>query len=114
MRRPARLNAAKSWLTAFKGRHVVKSYARWFGVDLRCALTELRLIGAQLDPAYVAVLEKTLQQRRRTPRPVFPDLDLSDEDFAYIAGYTEGGAPFGITWEEIDADEDAWEPGPGT
>lgn len=24
----------------------------------------------------------------------------SDETFAYIAGYTEGGAAFGVTWEE--------------
>jgi len=24
----------------------------------------------------------------------------SDEQFAYIAGYTPGGAPFGVTWEE--------------
>ena len=23
-----------------------------------------------------------------------------DETFAFIAGYTEGGAPYGITWEE--------------
>lgn len=25
----------------------------------------------------------------------------SDEHFAYIAGYTSGGAPFGTTWEEM-------------
>ena len=24
----------------------------------------------------------------------------SDDHFAYIAGYTSGGAPYGITWEE--------------
>lgn len=27
----------------------------------------------------------------------------SDEHFAYIAGYTAGGAPYGVTWEEMDA-----------
>jgi len=26
----------------------------------------------------------------------------SDEHFAYIAGYTEGGAPYGTTWEEAE------------
>jgi hypothetical protein len=25
----------------------------------------------------------------------------SDEHFAYIAGYTEGGFPYGITWKEM-------------
>jgi hypothetical protein len=29
----------------------------------------------------------------------------SDEHFAYIAGYTEGGAPYGVTWEEMEAAE---------
>lgn len=26
----------------------------------------------------------------------------SDETFYYIAGYTDGGAPFGVTWEEME------------
>lgn len=26
----------------------------------------------------------------------------SDETFAFIAGYTEGGAPYGITWGELE------------
>jgi hypothetical protein len=29
----------------------------------------------------------------------------SDADFACIAGYTPGGAPFGVTWEEMEAIE---------
>jgi hypothetical protein len=29
----------------------------------------------------------------------------SDEHFAYIAGYTSGGAPYGITWEEQEENE---------
>ncbi|GAB4564724.1 MAG: hypothetical protein Tsb0017_24810 [Geothermobacteraceae bacterium] len=30
----------------------------------------------------------------------------SDEHFAYIVGYTEGGIPYGITWEEARALEE--------
>jgi len=26
-----------------------------------------------------------------------------DENFAFIAGYTSGGAPYGVTWEEWEA-----------
>jgi hypothetical protein len=29
----------------------------------------------------------------------------SDETFAYIAGYTSGGAPYGVTWDELKKDE---------
>lgn len=31
----------------------------------------------------------------------------SDEHFAYIAGYTEGGFPYGITWDEMRGMEKA-------
>lgn len=34
---------------------------------------------------------------KQAPEEIAPD---SDEHFAYIAGYTEGGVPYGITWEE--------------
>ena len=30
----------------------------------------------------------------------------SDEVFAFIAGYTSGGVPYGITWEEMQLIEE--------
>lgn len=30
----------------------------------------------------------------------------SDEVFAFIAGYTSGGVPYGITWEEMQQIEE--------
>lgn len=35
----------------------------------------------------------------------------SDETFAYIAGYTSGGVPYGVTWEEWDELDDGGYPG---
>ena len=29
-----------------------------------------------------------------------------DGTFAFIAGYTPGGAPYGVTWEEVGIDSD--------
>jgi hypothetical protein len=37
MRRPARLMAAVTWLAGYGG-NAVRGYARWFGVDLICAI----------------------------------------------------------------------------
>ena len=31
----------------------------------------------------------------------YPDMD---GDFAYIAGYTPGGAPYGVRWEDVGID----------
>lgn len=51
-------------------------------------------------------LGKKKSEKKREKRRM-KDLELeayieSDETFAFIAGYTEGGAPYGITHEEMD------------
>jgi hypothetical protein len=41
------------------------------------------------------------RKRKREAEQVRENFSMdSDEYFYYIAGYTSGGAPFGITWEE--------------
>ena len=51
----------------------------------------------------MASKDKTKRKRRQDN---FEDkLFESDETFAFIAGYTSGGAPYGITWEEMEAIE---------
>jgi hypothetical protein len=116
MNRQARLESARRWLMKFSGKNVVRSYANWFGVDLLCAAKELSLCGVAVDQAYVAQLETTFASRsnRRQkqpiaePQPVGYGVDW-DENFAYIAGRTEAGFPYGITWEELEADTTAEE-----
>ena len=116
MNRQARLESAGSWLMKFSGKNVVRSYANWFGVDLLCAAKELSLCGVAVDPAYVAQFETTFASRsnRRQKQPVAEPQSVGygvdwDENFAYIAGRTEAGFPYGITWEELEADTTAEE-----
>jgi len=73
----------------------------------------------RLDPEWVAQLRQSLagQHRARVQRDAerarlaqLPFGDDCDEHFAYIAGYTSNGFPYGITWEEwreIEAREKA-------
>lgn len=78
MNRVARLQSAIGWLQRFEGSNVVRSYARWFGVDLGCALRELRILDVELDPVYVSRLETTL--RNRPPRPTRPAVPTESAD----------------------------------
>jgi hypothetical protein len=95
----------------FSGKNVVRSYANWFAVDLLCAAKELSLCGVAVDPAYIAQLETTFASRSSRhpkqpvadPEPVGYGVDW-DENFAYIAGRTEAGFPYGTTWEELEAE----------
>ena len=41
--------------------------------------------------------------KRKKSRVREVDLPEQDENFYFIAGWTEGGYPFGVTWEEAEA-----------
>ncbi|MDM5329212.1 hypothetical protein [Neobacillus sp. CF12] len=49
--------------------------------------------------------KKQEKERKREKRRNTKELELYedyDDTFAFIAGYTEGGVPFGITYEEME------------
>lgn len=41
-------------------------------------------------------------KNKKNDKKIFID---SDEVFAFIAGYTSLGMPYGVTWEEINEEE---------
>jgi hypothetical protein len=112
MNRGARLQSARHWLSSQAGRaaeRIAKSYRKRYGVDWPCAIAELQSLGIRFDSRWVEHLERTLAghiqrraQRRAAGRvrETTGSLAESNEQFAYIAGYTAGGVPFGVTWEE--------------
>lgn len=59
MKRLARLQSARSWLNEYAGKNVLRGYCKHFGVDWRCAATELAMIGVSLDPEYLQKRERS-------------------------------------------------------
>ena len=108
-RREARLRKARQWVLTYEGSHIVRAYRKRFQVDTTCALKDLEEIGA-LSPEKRAEMKKAeeirlehLRKKREEKElqnyhELFPD---SDGRFFYIVGYTSGGAPYGVTWEEM-------------
>lgn len=118
--RDGRINAAKQWLSEYEGKNIVKGYSTHFAVNSLCAVAELQILGLTFDPVYVEQLKKAEEQRviqNQRRRELRKEKELKilysdfDENFYYIAGYTSGRAPYGITWEEmglqpwVDSDE---------
>jgi hypothetical protein len=108
MKRPGRLQSARSWLPTYSGKNIVAGYRKHFGVDWICALKELEMLGVAIDPIYKQQLLITVENHntahrrkkaQRAQRSMQYDLDQGDQ-FAYIAGYTAGGFAYGVTWEE--------------
>jgi hypothetical protein len=116
MKRAARLPAARHWLDSFRGKNVIRAYARWFGVDWLCAIKELRLLGVTLDESYVRRLQVTVANARGKKQPddgaVRQLLDdrygeLWGEDFSYIAGRTSAGIRHGVPWDDDETRDPA-------
>jgi hypothetical protein len=68
MNRERRLVAAVSFLRGPTGKNVVRVYARWFGVDLGCAMLELQTLGVRVDPTYVDRVRAGLREKERIGR----------------------------------------------
>ena len=104
-----RLNKAKLWLPQIDiSKHIISKYRKHFKVDPICAVVELRLLGfdipdVQLESFKKEQIAKAKRRRQRKEQELFPE--DSDEYFYYIAGYTSGGVPYGITWEEYETME---------
>ena len=100
-----RLKHARKWLkTGVSQKSIISKYKNHFHVDVETAIAELTKLGIHLPQEYIdtiraqeqARIEKRKQKRQER---IYEGIE-QDENFAFIAGYTSGGAPFGVTWEE--------------
>jgi hypothetical protein len=108
LKREPRLRKARPWLAAYDGgeRRIVRNYRKKFKVDIPTALRDLQEIGHVFEPEYLEAVLRSEEQRLRQKAQKKQDqatwdVDWRDDRFYYIAGYTSGGAPYGVTWEEM-------------
>ena len=105
-----RVGASTEWIRNYTGKNIVRAYSKWFGVDLICSIKELRKKGIEIDEDYEHKIrqkeeaKKIARQKNKENRARnrYKQADeFSDARFAYIVGYTAGGAAYGITHEEM-------------
>lgn len=63
LNRSGRLQAAKHWLHTYKGSNVGHGYGKHFGVDLLCAIEELRMLSVSFDEKYVNQVKGSVKER---------------------------------------------------
>ena len=65
----------------------------------------MRLLGVAIDPAYERAVFAASHARNKKPKRQghFVISEESYYGFALIAGYTAGGAPYGITVDEAES-----------
>ncbi len=113
---------AEKWVSEYDGTpyggDIIKAYRKKFAVDRMKAVAELQMLGVsltkeQIDREKAAVKayqdiqrakkakRKRLREQRKMQKSDIADYLEQDDRFYYIAGYTSGGAPYGVTWEEM-------------
>ena len=114
LKKHQRLQDSKRWIFEFKGKNLVKSYKKWYGVDIICAINELEMMGYDFSQyKKEAKRQLKIEQQKKEERKREKEINereyyepWQDENFYYIAGYTSGGAPYGVTWEEYKGEND--------
>jgi len=110
LNRTKRLKLAPQWISVYTGKNPVRGYGRHFSGDLICAITEMRILGYPVPEEYElavkrSIADRNLQRKKKREAKAaatnHPN-DVSDGEFTFIAGYTSGGAPYGIRREETD------------
>lgn len=124
---------AEKWVSEYDGTlyggDIVKAYRKKFAVDRMKAVAELQMLGVSLtkeqierEKAAVKAYQdiqrakkakrKRLREQSRMQKSNLADYAEQDGTFYYIAGYTSGGAPYGVTWEEMGmspyTEDDDW------
>ena len=114
-RKEVRLRKGKQWLLTYTGspKKMNKHYRERFHVDAVTAAKDLQELGANYTQEQLDKIKQDEAQRLRQRRmereakererlvELYEDCD---DRFVFIAGYTDGGAPFGVMWEEVGID----------
>ena len=107
MERPARLQAARMWLTQFDGKNVLRGYCKHFAVDWRCAAIELRTLGLCIDDSYLEqreLAEKAMVAKRKAKEEMRETADaaaFSGEFYEYVL--QEELLPFARDEHQVDS-----------
>lgn len=105
MKRELRLEHGVLWVLNYSGQHIVRDYRKKFKLDPSATLFDLHELGVLDDAKYIQMQNaenKRLSALKAKKKSKEIDLwDESDDQFFFIAGYTSGGAAYGITWEEM-------------
>ena len=90
LKRKSRLNSARSWINVYNGKNIIKGYSKWFGVDLRCAITELRMIGIEISKEYEENVRQSIKDRTQRKKELKEKKhEISLQEDTYVLDYTE-------------------------
>ncbi|MGM0379808.1 MAG: hypothetical protein ACQEQE_08700 [Bacillota bacterium] len=107
-KRQDRLEVAKKWIENYEGEDVVSDYSKYFGVNKVCTVQELEILEYGLSQEYMNEIKRVYEYNLKNKNQKLDEIsgnEFQNSEFYFIAGYTPGGFPFGITWEEHEKEK---------
>lgn len=110
--------SASAWAASYDGiaynGDIIKAYRKKFAVDRMTSVHELQMLGVEITPEQIAREKDAVKRhkqhlenrkrrkclQREAAKKDSWNLD-QDDQFFFIAGYTSGGVPYGVTWEQM-------------
>ena len=113
MRKQQRRDSARAWVNS--GATVtLKAYVKRYGVDRHTAYDDLAALGFTLPATAQQWATRPPGTRRRSSTQPIDDFDdgwiVLDGRRFFVAGYTPGGAPYGVFENEIQPDDMCGQP----
>jgi hypothetical protein len=110
MRKQQRRNLAREWISS-GATITTKSYAKRYGVDRYTAYDDLTALGVTLPVSAQQWAQRPPSTSRPAARHDAGAVDNSwimlDGRLFFVAGFTPGGAPYGIYEDETELCDDA-------
>jgi hypothetical protein len=105
MRKRQRRDSAREWIHS-GAKVTMKAYAKRYGVDMYTAYEDLTAVGFALPPSAERWAQRPPPTSRRVAEHLTDDVDhdwwiMLDGRTFFVAGYTAGGAPYGIYDDEM-------------
>lgn len=126
MTQTVRLEKSRKWVAVYAGDNILKDYRKKFATDRMQTIDDLQKLGLTFTEDEIAKEKRAVQAyhqqqrakkvKRRARRKAKKEQEScfhedQDDTFFFIAGYTSGGAPYGVTWEEMGLEpwESPWD-----
>ncbi len=116
MRYETRLRHGAIWVERYSNKHIIRDYRKKFKLSVLDTLSDLYelkvldkekynpLVEAEYKSQNPPKKQRGNKAKEKSKGQHYEVVDPWESEFFYVAGYTSGGVPYGVKWDELDSD----------